>query len=111
MMQTILLHLLSPLVGALATTWGLGVLCLVVAFLAPAWLPFNRSHLIWAGAALMAGGAFYWWAFRAGEAHMAQLIAAKDQAAIARVDNALKKVRDCNGGLDWNVVTGSCDAK
>lgn len=96
------------MVAALATTWGLGIACIAVWFLAPAWLPINRSHLMWAGIALLGCGTFYAWAFKAGEHHMTQLIAAKDRAAIERVEKSLKEVNDCNGGADWDVVTGRC---
>lgn len=108
MTHWLLLQLFSPLMGALLTTWGLGVACLAAWFFAPVWLPINRSHLLWAGVALMGCGAFYWYAFHAGERHMAQLVAAKDQAAIERVEKSLKEVNDCNGGADWDVVTGTC---
>jgi hypothetical protein len=111
MMSWLLLQLFSPLVGMLLSTWGAGVACFAVAILAPAWLPFSRMHLIWAGIALMGCGAFYAWAFEAGQKHMAQLVAAKDQAAVERVERAQSRVNDCNGGLDWDVVTGSCKTK
>lgn len=109
MVQWLLIQLFSPLTAMLATTWGLGVACIVVWFLAPAWLPFNRSHILWLGVALISGGMFYWWAFHAGEAHMTQLIAAADKAAFERVEKKLKDLDACPGGrANWDVVTARC---
>lgn len=55
-------------------------------------------------------GAHATYFFRAGEGHMAQRIAAKDRAAVERVEKSRINVDACNGGVDWNVTTGTCDS-
>lgn len=42
---------------------------------------------------------------------MIQKIAARDAAALQKVEDGQLEVNACNGGVDWNVVTGTCDAK
>lgn len=108
MTASIALFFLSPLLKWVTITWALGAGCIAIWFLAPAWLPFNRQNFLIAGAVLLGGGAFYWYAFHAGERHMAQRIAAKDRAAIERVQEQQKEVDACNGGVDWDVTTGTC---
>lgn len=110
MSTSISLFFLSPLLKWIVGTWGLGIIGIALFFLWPAWLP-GRRFSNWAGIAgvcLISGGAFYWYAFHAGERHMAQRIAAKDAAAIARIDQGAKEVMDCNDGIDWDVTVGAC---
>ncbi len=102
------LKLTSPLVAVVGTTGLIGAACIAVWFLAPSWLPFNRSHVLWAGIALLGGGLFYWWAFHAGESYAYKLFAARDAVAVGRVQEAQREVDACNGGVDWDVVTGTC---
>lgn len=110
-MSAAILFFTSPLLKVLGTTGIIGGACLLVWFLAPAWLPINRSHLLWAGIALLGGGFFYWWAFHAGEEHMAQRIAVGDQEARARVEQAMSRPDACNdsgGTWDATVSGGYC---
>lgn len=111
MSRTILLFLLSPLTKYLTLSVMVGAGGLFLFFAWPRWLPggarFSNTAGIVGVCALCAGSA-YWWAFHAGEQHMAQRIAAKDQRAIERIDRGAKEVNDCNGGLDWDVTVGAC---
>ena len=112
MLATFWHNITSPLVAVVGLTGLFGVGCIIVGLLAPAWLQITRQNLIWFGVVLIAGGAFYWWAFRAGERHMAQRIAIKDQAAIERVNEATKEVETCiQSGGQWDDVTGSCASR
>lgn len=101
-------YVFSPDFGALLSTWTIGLALIAVCILAPAWLPFNRFYLLIIGAGLMVGGLAFNWAFDLGQTHMAQLIAAKDAAAVERVRRGRIEIDKCNGGVDWDPVTGTC---
>lgn len=109
-MSSVALFFLSPLLKWLTFTTVLGAVGIAAFFLLPAWVSANTRMLcLIVGVSSLCGGAFYWKAFRDGEQHMTQRIAAKDNAAIRRVDDAQRKVEDCRGGLDWDVTTGTCN--
>jgi hypothetical protein len=76
----------------------------------PAWFPINLEPFRNIGGIVaLAAVAFMLFAshfFNAGQRHMAQRIASKDQAAIARVTDALREVNAC--GEDWDQSTGTC---
>ena len=107
---TITLFLLSPLLKWLTATTLVGIGGLFLFFAWPAWLPGRRFANVAGvvGVAALTGGAFYWYAFHAGERHMAQRIAAKDRAAVQRIDAGTKEVLACNDGVDWDVSVGAC---
>lgn len=109
MFQSTWHQITSPLVGVVGITGVIGIAAIVIGLMAPSWLPITRQNLIWFGIVMLAGGAFYFWAFRAGERHNAYSIAIKDKAAITRAVEALKEVDECiNGGGTWDDVQGSC---
>lgn len=110
MSQQILLFFLSPLLKWVVGTWGVGAVGIFLFFTWPRWLPGER-FANWAGiggACLICGGAFYWYAFHAGERHMVQRIAAKDKAAIERIERGAEEVLQCNDGIDWDPTVGAC---
>lgn len=111
-MSIFLMYLQSSLVGMVATTWGLGVVCLVLFFLEPAWLgnATSRSILGIVGVALISGGSFYWWAFHNGEDFAVRKMAARESAIVQQVQDAQKAVDACNGGVDWDAVSGTCNS-
>lgn len=103
--------LLSPLVYAWVggfTLLGIGLLALW--WFTPAFLssPDRRVILLVAGIACFFLGGFYTKAFVAGERHIIQRLAAQDRAAWERVEEGTKEVDACNGGVDWDVTTGTC---
>ena len=103
------LFLLSPLLKWVTVTGIIGVGGLLIFFLSPNFVS-DRVRVLcgMVGAGALCGGIFYWYAFHAGERHMAQRIAAKDKAAIQRVDEGRKEVEACNGGIDWDDTVGAC---
>lgn len=111
MLAQIALFFASALFKTLSLTTIVGGGCLVLWFLAPVWLTkvINTVHLLWAGIAILGFGVVAWYYFHAGEEHMAKRIAARDAAAIQRVNVGREEVESCNGGVDWDVVTGSCN--
>lgn len=100
----------TPLLPALGAAGVIGVLLLIFGVLAPAWLPIDRRHLVWLGGVLIAGSVYTSWVFHQGEEHGIQKVAALDAAALERVKRALERVESCNGGVDWDVTTGKCNA-
>lgn len=111
-MSTVALFFLSPLLKWLTVTTVVGALGIAGFFLVPApiaalW-PHLRTWCLIVGVSALCGGTFYWKAFHDGETHMAQRVAAKDAAAIRRVQDSLREVDSCNGGVDWDVTTGTC---
>lgn len=109
-MSSVALFFLSPLLKWVTATGVLGAAGILLFFFWPAWLPGRRfaNTAGIAGLCALTGGAFYWYAFHAGEKHMTQRIAAKDQAAVQRVEEGRREVDDCNGGADWDVTVGAC---
>lgn len=108
MKTQLLLFFLSPLLKWVTITYAIGAAGLALFFLTPGWFPSrfrNTAGIV--GICALCGGSFYWYAFHAGERHMAQRIAAKDQEAIARVEQGMREVDEC-GAENWNVVTGTC---
>lgn len=100
------LFVLNPLWGAIGLTGVVAIGCFVT------WWFTRISWFGFAGVAALACGTFYWWAFRAGESHAYQLVAARDRAAVHRVERARSSVERCmDGGGEWDVSTGSCNAK
>lgn len=109
-MSTVALFFLSPLLKMLTLTTIVGAAGIAGFFLLPAWVSSNvRMISLIVGVSALLGGGFYWKAFHDGGQHMAQRIAAKDRAAIERVGRAQEEVESCRGGLDWDVVTGTCN--
>lgn len=109
MAASILLFFLSPLLKWVTLTGVIGVAGVAGFFLLPANVPgFWRRLSIEIGVGAFVVGGFYWYAFRAGETHMAQLIAAKDAAAVQRVKDGEREVEACGGGVDWDVTSGLC---
>lgn len=110
MASTLLLFFLSPLLKALTLSMIVGAGGIALYLFTPAFVPGKFRNVCGiVGICALSGGAFYWWAFHAGEQHAYQKIAAKDKAAVERVETVLKDVRNCNGGVDWDVVTGTCN--
>lgn len=110
MLATFVAFLLSPLLKYLTLSVVVGGGGILIYLLTPAWVParfHNAAGIV--GICALTGGGFYWWAFHAGEQHMAQRIAAKDAAALTLVKGALDKVDACNNGVDWNVENGTCN--
>lgn len=109
-MNTFLLLLTSPLTKMLGVCAFVGIACGLLWFFSPAWLPINHTHLLWAAVVCLSVAIFSTYWFHAGERHMAQLIAAKDAAAVAKVKDALGQVDACIArGGNWDVTIGSCD--
>jgi hypothetical protein len=99
----------SPIVKMLGISGLIAAACIALWFLAPAWLPINRTRLLEIAAVAMFCGFYSLYWFRQGENTMAAMIAAKDRAAIARANEALKSVDDCEkSGGTWHVESGSC---
>ena len=46
--------------------------------------------------------------FHKGEEYMVQKVAAKNKVAIERVGKVQVQVDGCNGGVDWDVTSGTC---
>ena len=88
----------------------LGLALLALWWFTPSFLasPEKRMMLLCAGIGCFALGGFYAKAFKAGEVHMAQRLAAQDRAAWERVEAGAKEVDACNGGVDWDVTVGAC---
>ena len=91
-LQHALIFFTSNLFAALSITTIVGGGCLAVGIIAPAWLPINRTNLIWAGGIILTSGWVYAWIFNEGQEYQARLVAAKDGAAIARTQKHLKTV-------------------
>lgn len=108
---TLLLFFLSPLLKALTLTTIVGAGGIALYLFTPAFVPGKFRNICGiVGICALSGGAFYWWAFHAGETYAYQKIAAKDKAAIERVQTSDKEVMACNGGVDWDVVSGTCNS-
>lgn len=110
MMTAFWLWLTSPLTQYATASNIFAAACFAVAVLTPAWLPIKREYLLIAGGIAVASSVFFWYAFRAGEAHEAQRVAANEGRATENVDGALSKIAMCrrNGGA-WNTVNGMCE--
>ena len=112
MWEIIKLYVFSPLFGVVTTTGLIGAACIALFLFTPAFVPGQfRTICGIVGVALLSGGIFYWFAFHQGETFMAKKIAARDQAALQRVEEGQREVNACNGGVDWDVTTGTCAAK
>lgn len=114
MMETILWFFLSPLLKWLGLYGIVAVIGLSVWMFAPRtppWFPIDLNRFREAGLliGLFAIGLMFISThfFNAGQDHMAQRIAARDQAAQRRVLRALDTVDLC-GAENWDVTTGSC---
>lgn len=107
------MYLQSSLFGIVATTWGLGACGLALFFLQPGWLGSNQSRtiLLIVSVSLLSGGSFYWWAFHNGEEFAVRKMAAREAGITQRVQDATRAVGDCNGGVDWDVSTGTCNRR
>jgi len=108
MMSSLKLAIFNPLVATVGITGIIGIGLIVLGVLAPSWFPISKRDAVIAGIGCLIAGAAFWAIFNMGERHMAQKIAAKDNAAIQRVEGAKKDVEACNGGVDWDVTTGTC---
>lgn len=110
MMTSILLFFLSPLLKWVTITGVIGAAGIALFLFTPSWFPGQfRTIAGMIGVGALCGGIFYWYAFHAGERHMAQRIAAKDAAAVALVEEDEKVIKSCGiDGADWDVVTASC---
>jgi len=110
MTRQIALFFLSPLLKWVTVTGVVGAAGIFLFFAWPSWLPgrrfANTAGVV--GVCALCGGAFYWYAFHAGERHMVQRIAAKDAAAVERIEAGAKEVLACNDGVDWDVTVGAC---
>lgn len=111
MMGIIWAWVLSPLWAALSLSMIVAIGAFALAWFMPAWFPPRfRNTAIGVGIGALVVGGFYWWAFHAGEQHMMRLIAAKDAAAIQRVQRATHDVDACyNRGGNWDASTGTCN--
>lgn len=105
------LTLFNPLHAWIGGFGLLGIGLLALWWFTPSFLatPEKRMILLCAGLGCFALGGFYAKAFKAGERHMTQLLAAQDTAAWERVQAGAVEVEACSGGVDWNVVTGQCE--
>lgn len=103
-------YIFSPLWAWLGGFGVLGVGLLALWWFTPSFLasPEKRMILLCAGIACFALAGFYTKAFKDGERHMVQRIAAMDKAALERVLAGAREVDDCAGGIDWDVTTGRC---
>lgn len=110
MWQQVVVFLLSPLLKYMTVFTIVGAIGIGIYFVTPRWLPFDRRFALMVGVGSLVCGAFYWWAFAAGEAHMTQRMAARDAVAVQRVERAVYEVQRCeqNGGT-WDVTTGNCN--
>jgi hypothetical protein len=113
MMSALYWFFLSPLLKWLGMSGIIGCAGIAIYLLAPrfpAWFPVNFERLRNLAGAVGVGafvvGGFFWYAFHSGENYFAQRIAAKDQAAVQRVGEALVEVNAC--GEDWDQSTGTC---
>jgi uncharacterized membrane protein YedE/YeeE len=116
MWTSIYLFFVSPLLKWLGLSGLIGAVGIAIYLLAPRtppWFPIDlnrfRKVALAVGIGAFVVGGFFWYAFHQGESHMAQRIAAKDRDAERRVERALIDVEACNGGVNWNVTTGSCN--
>lgn len=109
MLTSIALLIFSPIVKMLGISGLIAAACIALFILAPAWLPINRQRLLEIAAVAIFVGFYSLYWFKQGEGYMAAKIAAKDQEAIGRVNDALKNVDDCEKtGGTWHVEDGSC---
>ena len=109
MMTMIWFFVFSPLMKWLGVAGLIAAGGIALYLLTPAWFPGrfrNAAGLVGVGAIgfmVLSSHFFY-----SGQRHMAQLIAAKDEAAVKRVERSRHDVDQCNDGLDWDTVTGTC---
>jgi hypothetical protein len=108
MMEIFNLYVFSWLFRVVGTTYGLGIVLIVVTFFLPGLSETVRKWFLIAGVALLSGGSFFWVAFHQGEAFAVQKMAAREAETVQRVQEKTKEVDNCNGGVDWDVTTGQC---
>lgn len=108
MITAIKLFFDTPLLPSLGVAGILGIFFIIIGVLAPVWLPVDKRNVIWIGVMLLIASIATSWVFHQGETHAIMKIAAKDDAAIAKVKKAIERVVACNGGVDWDVTTGKC---
>jgi hypothetical protein len=108
--EIIRIAIFSPLWAWVGGFGILGIALLALWWFTPSFLasPEKRIILLCAGIACFALGGFYTKAFKDGERHMTQRLAAQDQAAWRRVERGGVEVDACNGGVDWDTETGNC---
>ncbi len=106
--QHALIFFTSYLFAALSLTTIVGGGLVALGILAPAWLPVNRTNVLWAGAIILVSGWVFAWVFEQGQEYQSRLFAARDRVAVERNQRAQQNLSACNDALDWDVVTGTC---
>jgi hypothetical protein len=107
---SLIMHFTSSLALTLGVTGTVGVICIAVWFLAPTWLPFNRTHMLWAGLVSLGGGIAFWYVFHQGEAFAYRMVAAQNTQANARVRDVKRTMDQCDA-VNWDVTTGTCNRR
>lgn len=97
----------------LSATFLAALGCILPALLIPKWVEtvvhVPRRQLLEIGAVLMVLGVLSTYWFNRGETHMLNKLAARDDRAVQRADQAKGSVDKCYQiGGEWDAITGSC---